>query len=372
MPTDPAPGPDAEAGPDRPGAGLPAGAVARARTIETGLRQLLDDVLPGLVQLHPALVPLADELRDFVRRGGKRLRPVLLLLGHELAGGDADDVVGAAVAAELLHTCALLHDDVIDDAPTRRGHPTTHVTFARRHADQGGAGTPARYGEAVAVLLGDLAFVYADAALLDCRVPPERLLAGLRAFVQLREEVMAGQALDVHAAATRSVDPDLALQVATLKSGRYSVTRPLQLGAVLAGADDDLLATLAAVGEPLGRAFQLRDDLLGVFGDQATTGKSASGDLAEGKRTLLVAEAFTRLAGPARDELADRLGAADLTDAQADRLRDHLEACGARGAVEDRIAAEVAAARTALDDLPAGPARDTLAHLTTWFHGRTA
>lgn len=351
---------------------LPAVATAHATTVDQALARFHDRVLPRLVALHPALAPLAEELRAFVSRGGKRLRPVLLLVGHELAGGTARDVTGAAVAVELLHTCALLHDDVIDDADTRRGHPTTHVAFRTAHAREEGAGDPARYGEAIAILLGDLAFVHADEALLDCDVPAPALLEGLRTFVQLREEVMAGQVLDVHAAATRSVDPGLALQVATLKSGRYSVTRPLQLGAVLAGADEGLLATLAEVGEPLGRAFQLRDDLLGVFGDQATTGKSASGDLAEGKRTLLVAEAFTRLAEPAREELADRLGAADLTEAQADRLRSHLEACGARGAVEDRIAAEVAAARAALDDLPNGPARDTLADLTTWFHDRTA
>lgn len=354
------------------GTGLPEGAARHARTVEAGLADLLEELLPGVTSLHPALEPLAEELRGFVQRGGKRLRPVLLLLGHELAGGDPEDVVGAGVAVELLHTCALLHDDVIDDAPTRRGHPTTHVTFARRHAAQDGAGTPERYGEAMAILLGDLAFVHADAALLTCDVAPDRLLAGMHAFVRLREEVMAGQVLDVHAAATRSADPELALQVATLKSGRYSVTRPLQLGAVLADADDDLLTTLAAVGEPLGRAFQLVDDLLGVFGDQTTTGKSATGDLAEGKRTLLVAEAFARLDGEAHDELADRLGADDLTEAQAERLRGHLEACGARGAVEDRIAREVGDARTALEDLPAVPARDVLAQLTTWFHDRTA
>ena len=221
-------------------------------------------------------------------------------------------------------------------------------------------------------MLGDLAFVHADAAMLQCRVPPDRLVDGLAAFVRLREEVMAGQFLDVHAAATASVDADLALQVATLKSGRYSVTRPLQLGAVLAGASPDLLVDLERVGEPLGLAFQLRDDLLGVFGDQARTGKSATGDLAEGKRTLLVAEAVGRLEGADRDLLVDRLGAPDLTEAEADRLRGVIETSGARRAVEDRVADEVAAARAAIDALPPGTARDALSELTGWFHDRTA
>lgn len=351
---------------------LPAVAAEHAHAVEKALTAFLDVALPRLAALHPALQPFAEELRSFVDRGGKRLRPVLLLLGHEVAGGQADDAVGAAVAVELLHTCALLHDDVIDVARTRRGYPTSHVTFAARHREQAAAGDPQRYGESVAILLGDLAFVHADEALLGCRVAPDRLLAGLHAFVRLREEVMAGQALDVHAAASRATDIDLALQVATLKSGRYSVTRPLQLGAVLAGADQDLLTVLERVGEPLGRAFQLRDDVLGVFGDQAATGKSASGDLAEGKRTLLVAEAWARMDTPDRTLLADRLGAPDLTGAQAADLRDRIEACGARAAVEDRIHAEVAAARRALPDLPAGRSRTTLEELTTWFTDRDA
>lgn len=350
---------------------LPAVATAHAATVDEALAAFHDRVLPRLVALHPALAPLAEELRGFVARGGKRLRPVLLLVGHELAGGNARDVTGAAVAVELLHTCALLHDDVIDDADTRRGHPTTHVAFRATHAHEGWGGDPARYGEAVAVLLGDLAFVHADEALLDCDVPAPALLAGLRTFVQLREEVMAGQVLDVHAAAIEATDRELALRVATLKSGRYSVTRPLQLGAVLAGASEPLLTALERVGEPLGRAFQLRDDILGVFGDDEATGKSVSGDLAEGKRTLLVAEAWARLDAEGRAELADRLGANDLTVDQAARLRHRLQVCGARAAVEQRIATEVAAARGALDELPAGPARDVLAELTSWFTDRT-
>ena len=351
---------------------LPAIAAQHAASVTEALAAFHDRALPRLAALDPALDPLADELRAYVGRGGKRLRPVLLLLGHELAGGDADDVLGAAVAVELLHTCALLHDDVIDAATTRRGHPASHVTFADRHRQRGAAGDAARYGEAVAILLGDLAFVHADEALLQCQVPSDRLLAGLRAFVQLREEVMAGQVLDVHAAATRSTDVTAALRVATLKSGRYSVTRPLQLGAVLAGAADPLLDALERVGEPLGRAFQLRDDLLGVFGDQATTGKSASGDLAEGKRTLLVAEAWARMGAQDRQVLTDRLGAVDLTAQEAADLRDRIDHSGARAAVEDRIAAEVTTARSSLEDLPAGPARDTVAELTTWFTDRQA
>jgi geranylgeranyl diphosphate synthase, type I len=351
---------------------LPAAVTAHAAAVETALEEYLDEALPRLVGLHAALGPLADELRDFVSRGGKRLRPVLLRVGHELVGGHPDHVLGACVAIELLHTCALLHDDIIDGATTRRGHATSHVTFAEQHRIAGAAGSADHVGEAMAILLGDLAFVQADDALLRCDVTPDRLLAGLSTFVLLREEVMAGQALDVHVAARRSVDPELALRVATLKSGRYSVTRPLQLGAVLAGADDALLGVLETVGDPLGRAFQLRDDLLGVFGSEAATGKSATGDLAEGKRTLLIAEAWARLDEDGRARVADRLGAPDLTDEQADDLRRMIEDCGARAAVSQRITDEVTAARVGLAHLPAGRARDLLDELTGWFEDRQA
>lgn len=355
---------------------VPTAVAQRAATVDAALATHADRTGPRLRALHPALGPLADELRDYVLDGGKRLRPVLLLLGHEIAGGDPGDVLGAAVAVELLHTCALLHDDVIDDAPTRRGRPTTHLTFAGRHREGSWSGEPVRFGEAIAILLGDLAFVQADEALLTSTVPPDALLAGLHAFTRLREEVMAGQALDVLAAATRTTDADLARTVATLKSGRYSVTRPLQLGAVLAGADDDLLDALEAVGDPLGRAFQFRDDLLGVFGDQDTMGKSATGDLAEGKRTLLVAQAWAALDDPGRQVLAAGLGRADLGEDDAATIRALMTTSGARAAVEAEIDAEVEQARAALDVVaghaPGVAAVGVLREFTGWFAGRVA
>lgn len=319
----------------------------RAR-VDRGLSAYLDRSLPRLVALHGALEPLADELRAFVLEGGKRIRPSLLLVGHGAAGGDVEDVLGPALALELLHTCALLHDDIIDAAPTRRGRPTTHRTFTARHAEAGWSGDSRQYGEAVAILLGDLAFVQADELFLDTEVPTDRLLAGLRMFCVLREEVMAGQYLDLHAAASRTTSVDLALTVTTMKSARYSVARPLQLGAVLAGAPAELVAGLGRVGEPLGRAFQVRDDLLGVFGSEAETGKSAASDLAEGKRTLLVAEAAGRLDEAGRAELEASLGDPELDEAGARRIRDLLVRSGGRDATEAYVEQAVS---EALDEL---------------------
>jgi geranylgeranyl diphosphate synthase, type I len=319
--------------------------------VEVALAAALDRLLPRLEAMHPSLAPVTSELRAFLA-GGKRIRPALLLLGYLAAGGtDRPRVHGPALALELLHTCALVHDDVIDRAATRRGRPTVHRAFARRHARAGWSGEPAAYGEALAILLGDLAFVQADELFLDAAVAADDLLAGFRRFTLLREEVMVGQYLDLQAATDRTTDRDLALTIATLKSGRYSVTRPLEIGALLAGGDPTLVAGLGAVGDPLGRAFQLRDDLLGVFGEEASTGKSVSSDLAEGKRTLLIAEAAVRLAPDARAELEGGLGDAGLSDDAAARLRELLAASGAREAIEATIAAEVAAARAALAGL---------------------
>lgn len=327
----------------------------------------LDRALSRLRALHPDLAPLADELQAFVADGGKRLRPVLLLLGHEIAGGDVEDAIGPALAVELLHTCALLHDDIIDAADTRRGRPATHVTFAAHHRAQGFGGDADRFGAAIAILLGDLAFVQGDEAFVDTPLPAERVLAGMHAFNGLREEVMAGQALDVLAAASRSTDLDKALTVATLKSGRYSVTRPLQLGAVLAGADDGLVATLREVGDPLGLAFQLRDDLLGVFGEHTETGKPVAGDLAEGKRTVLIAEAAARLSTSDWQTIEAALGRSDLSDEDAERVRGLLVDCGAVVAVQSRIDDLVAQAREGIARLPLTTATQDLRAFTEWF-----
>ncbi len=319
--------------------------------IDTALQARLDELLPRLTDYDPVLEPIADELRGFLD-AGKRIRPALLLLGHEAGGGDDHRaVLGPALSLELLHTFALVHDDVIDRAPTRRGRPSVHERFAGWHAEQSLHGDRAGFGAAMAILVGDLAFVQADECFLDVDPTAVRaawLVAAFRRFTLLREEVMAGQALDVHTAAARRTDRSLALRVATLKSGRYSVARPLQIGALLAGADDALVEGLGRFGDPLGRAFQVRDDLLGMFGEEALTGKSAASDLAEGKRTLLIAEAAERLDPGAWQHLDARLGDAGLGAEEAAALRAMLEDCGAREAAERYVTETVAEARAEL------------------------
>lgn len=339
--------------------------------IDAALERELGDPLARLRAASPVLVPVAEELAGFTAEG-KRIRPALLLLGYQAAGRkDLDAVEGPALSLELLHTFALMHDDVIDRAATRRARPTVHTSFAAQHRDAGWRGDADAYGEAMAILIGDLAFVQADELFLTANVPSEPLLAAFRRFTELREEVMIGQTLDLHAATSATTDRELALTVATLKSGRYSVARPLEVGALLAGAGDGLVRGLGAFGDPLGRAFQVRDDLLGVFGDTTTTGKSSASDLSEGKRTLLIAEAYARVDAHGRDLLDRYLGDPGLTDDQAVQLREVIEDCGARDATEGYVEVAIDEARQQLTSLDVpDEVRATLDRIAIWIGGR--
>jgi geranylgeranyl diphosphate synthase type I len=346
------------------------------------LGRLADD----LRDVDPGLAPAAEALVD-AAQGGKRLRGALVCWSYAAhAGPDAraEDVLGAAVAVELVHLSALVHDDIIDRSATRRGRPSTHARFAAAHAASGAsAQAAAEHGRNVAILLGDVLLAAAPEPLRRCRVRPDVLDRAQAALVRLQIEVMAGQFLDVDAAARRVGDPDRALTIATLKSGRYSVSRPLELGALLAGADADVAARLLEVGDPLGVAFQLRDDLLGVFGDPAVTGKPAGSDLIEGKRTLLVAETLARLgrdagrdAGrsedpQARDAFETALGGADLDHAAVAALTTTIERCGARGAVETHVTRCASQAVDAIGRLPLRDEdRQALRDLAIWMTTR--
>lgn len=339
--------------------------------VDAALERELAGPLARLRGRAEVLDAVADELAGFTA-DGKRIRPALLLLGFQAAGGtELESVEGPALALELLHTCALMHDDVIDRAATRRGRPTVHVSFADQHRAAGWSGDAGAYGEAMAILIGDLAFVHADELFLGAHVPSEPLLAGFRRFTELREEVMVGQTLDLFAATSATTDRDLALAIATLKSGRYSVARPLEVGALLAGAPPELVDGLGRFGDPLGRAFQVRDDLLGVFGDTAVTGKSSASDLSEGKRTLLITEAYARTDDDGRALLDRHLGDPELTDEHARELRALIDHCGARQAATDYVTTAIDDARQTLRGLPLpDELRATLDRIAVWIGGR--
>ena len=285
-------------------------------------------------------------LADYVLAGGKRLRPLFCRLGYLGAGGDPDagEWLDVAAGLELLHAFALLHDDVMDGSAVRRGRQALHRRLADDHAEGGWRGDARRFGEGVAVLLGDLAFACAD-----------RLVRNAGATVgavwdELRIELMMGQYLDVAAAARGGAPTERALRVARYKSGAYSVERPLHLGAAQAGGTAALREAYTAFGRPLGEAFQLRDDLLGVFGDESTTGKPVGEDLREGKPTVLLALAFAQAPISAAGLLA-RVGATDLTAGEVARLRDLFLDCGAAAGVERMIDERQARAFDALQTM---------------------
>jgi geranylgeranyl diphosphate synthase type I len=320
----------------------------RAR-VERVLGEFLDAQTERLAPLGPDAARLLAEARTSVA-GGKMFRASFCWWGHLAVAPAPDDdaLARAAAALELLHASALVHDDVMDASDTRRGHPTTHRLFEREHRAAGWRGGPEQYGAAAAVLLGDLLLAWADELLRRCGLPLERVLSGLEVFDLCRSEVIAGQFLDVSVQARGRADVDTAMTVLRYKSAKYSIERPLHLGAALAGASPETVAELSAYGLPLGEAFQLRDDLLGVYGDPATTGKPAGDDLVEGKRTVLVALALD--AAPAEDAAhLDRALGTPLDAAEVDRLRRIIEDSGARGQVEEVIARLSEVAMAALD-----------------------
>jgi len=305
-------------------------------------------------------------LHRFVLAGGKRLRPLFCYWGWRGSGGpDNAPIVAAAAALELFHAFALIHDDILDGSDRRRGQPSVHRIFADLHARSGWRGDPEAYGRDAALLCGDLCAAWSAQMFHDCGLDPARVRRGLAVFARMRAEVIAGEFLDVVAAAGDGSVAS-ALAVVRMKTARYTVTRPVQIGAALAGADPDTVAALADFGDPLGDAFQLRDDLLGVFGDPTVTGKSNLDDLREGKPTVLMALARQAADASRAARLRALVGDPELDHGGAAEVRAIIEATGARERVERMIRSRVDHARAALDRTPlTEPARSALADLTT-------
>ena len=329
------------------------------RPVDELLAAFLRVRVEQLAELDAGLVTVGTEVTDLVAAGGKHLRPAFVYWGHRAAGADHEPAVyDIAGAVQLLHTFALLHDDVMDRSPERRGRPSAYASLAEAHSDQGFAGDASWFGVGGAILAGDLAFVWADELIDGAALAPEVLDRVRRVFTTLRVEVMAGQYLDLRLAGLPSASESDALRVALLKSGRYTVTRPLQLGAAVAGSNAALDEALARYGDAVGVAFQLRDDVLGLFGDPRSTGKGDLDDLREGKRTVLMLKALHRADATQRAELERVMGTRGLADADAQRVRDIVVATGALDDVEKLIAQRRDAADAALaavDPVALGP-----------------
>lgn len=302
----------------------------------------VDAVLADVISSHrsrwsglsPHISTIFDELELLVLGGGKRLRPQFCHLGWTAAGGNSksDTPIRIGAAVELLHVMALLHDDVIDDAATRRGHTTTHRRQSDIHRDKKLLGESRRFGEGVAVLIGDITYVLSDALVEDLSQQARAV------WNDLRLEMNIGQYLDTVGSAYRERSTAFAELVCRYKSAKYTIERPLHVGALAADASRGaaLQPMLSAYGLPLGDAFQIRDDVLGVFGDEKTVGKPVGGDFREGKPTPMLAYAYEH-ADREQRRLLDMVGNDNLSVADIEHLQQVVIDTGARDAMEHRI-----------------------------------
>ncbi|MFD5513625.1 polyprenyl synthetase family protein [Streptomyces sp. NPDC127051] len=336
--------------------------VATAPAALPSIRGRVDAVLAAFVDArarsaaeHGFPAEITETLRGFLFAGGKRLRPQLCVIGWQAGGGGPvpAPVVQAAASLEMFHTFALIHDDVMDDSAHRRGRDTVHRSLAAHHAGRPDA---ARLGINAAILLGDLALAWSDALLHTAGLTPVQLAAAHEVVDVMRTELMYGQYLDLCATGQVRDDVEAALRVARYKTARYTVERPLLLGAALAGAGHGVRGALSAYALPVGEAFQLRDDLLGVFGTPQVTGKPSLDDLREGKHTALLALALQRADASQHRVLRRLVGNPCLDGDGAASVREILTATGARDEVESMIRIRFVQAVQALEEASFAPA----------------
>lgn len=362
---------------------FPAGVEQVPDAVAAVLTDFFAAAEPVLSAISPTAAEAGRRLADFVLSGGKRVRPAFIYTGWRCGVDDAtgvvqrhaadtDTVLRVCAAIELIQACALVHDDIIDRSETRRGRPTVHRTFAEHHTVREWSGESDHYGESVAILLGDLALAWADDLVHGYR-PDGTLAAGGplparagRLWSRMRTEVLGGQLLDITNEAAADASVHSAYRVMEFKTAAYTVARPLEIGAALADASDTLIADLRLIGTELGLAFQLRDDLLGVFGDPVQTGKPSGDDLISGKRTTLLATGL-ELADERDPAAADALRGAVGRDLSADELaeaRRTLVDAGAVAASERQIEGHLDTALDRIDRAPTGAAaRGVLAGL---------
>lgn len=316
-----------------------------------GVRDQVADVLTAFVRdrcaEHVHDVPGAGFVTELLAEsvaGGKYVRSTFTYLGWLSGAAESSAALRAAASTELLHAFALLQDDVMDQSALRRGRPAVHLRLADWHRAQGLHGPAGRFGESAAILLGDLCLVWAEQLLRDSGLGAAALARGWPRYDTLRGELAVGQFADLVNDARRSPTLDEVLDVTRRKSGNYTVRRPLELGAALAGSDERLLAVLGEYGELVGEAFQLRDDVLGVFGRPSVTGKPSGGDLREHKATSVVVLA-TELAAPSQLARLSRLARREfLDDADVDQWRQLITETGATTRIEQMISRRVTAA----------------------------
>jgi geranylgeranyl diphosphate synthase type I len=303
--------------------------------------------------LDPEAQPLLDELESLVASGGKRLRPRFCYWGHRAAGGsDSREIVRVGAALELLHTMALIHDDVMDRSSVRRNRASTFRALAELSAGVEHRGDPKRFGASAAIITGLLGCTLADRLFHRADFPADRKHAAAERYDRMRQRAIAGQYLDLLAAHRGVADEQTARRIASLKSGSYSVADPLAIGALFACDDEEIVASLDAYGIPIGEAFQIRDDILGLFGDPSVTGKDRDGDVREGKQTVLLARARSAATRAQRVILDTVVGNTAASPEDVDLVRDVVVETDALAGAE-RLVEELAAEATqAIENAP--------------------
>jgi geranylgeranyl diphosphate synthase type I len=306
--------------------------------VEEELSIFLNRESTYLNSISSDLSPVSDSLTSFLLDSGKRLRPLFAYAGFAAAGGKLEKSATRAMAAlELLQACALIHDDLMDGSDTRRGKPSIHRHFESVHVQEQLDGFAPQYGLSAAVLLGDLALVWSDQMLNTAGLTTEQYARVMPFYNEMRVELMAGQFLDIHEQTQKDTSVDRSMKIARYKSGKYTIERPLHLGAAMTSSSKDVTDALSAYGLPLGEAFQLRDDLLGVFGDPSVTGKPAGDDLREGKRTVLIAMTNERQSESQREIARKYFGKPDIDAEGVAILQEIIESTGARAELEATI-----------------------------------
>ena len=338
-----------------------------AEDLRPAVQAVVDETLAHqrrlLMAISPDLEPMVDAIAALLS-GGKRLRPAFCYWGWRGAGGSAVDVtaaIRAAASLEFLQACALIHDDVMDGSDTRRGMPAAHRRLAQLHSDSSWLGSSDNFGVGAAILLGDMCLSWADEVLMSAEFEPDAARRGKVVYDEMRTELMAGQYLDLLEHARGGGSVVRALRVVRYKSAKYTIERPLHLGAALAGSDPAIMSAYTGYGLPLGEAFQLRDDILGVFGDPEETGKPAGDDLREGKRTILIAVAVERSSPSQAEQIRMHLGNPDLDLDAVQTLRTIITNTGALTHTEEMIDRLLTEALSALGSANINPfARDIL------------
>lgn len=351
---------------------LQSGPDSLRQAINASLTEFVDRENAYLTSIGSELVPVASALKNFLVNSGKRFRPLFAAAGFVGSGGSLDQAsINAISSIELVHVCALIHDDVMDGSDTRRGAPAIHKLFEKMHNDQRLSGSAEQFGVASAILLGDLAMVWASKALHESEMDSQALTRAFPLYDEMRVELMAGQYLDVYEQAFASESVERSLKVARYKSGKYSIERPLHFGSALAsGANMD---AYTGYGIPLGEAFQLRDDLLGVFGNPEQTGKPAGDDLREGKRTVLIAATMERASSEEKSFINSLLGKPDLDLASVEKIRTIMQKVGAVDFVEELISKMTQDALQALETPTiTSDAREFLKHMADVATKRSA